>query len=171
MQLKNVRHFLFYIFVDHDIVRISWGNLLCVHFPFIVDILLKMSFCSFQWPTTCRSFWREASFRLYANSWETHRASGMENEKNCLLGLFVNRCIFFHSLFFQVNCAKTGNLCVEHTRTMSIAYGPQFSIDETHMFNCLWSPILYWWNSYVQNSAAVYALKAMARIGVLCYVG
>jgi hypothetical protein len=56
----------------------------------------------------------------------------MENEKNCLLGLFVNRCIFFHSLFFQVNCAKTGNLCVEHTKTISIAYG-----HETHMFKIL----------------------------------
>ena len=106
MQLKNVRHFLFYIFVDHDIVRISWGNLLCVHFPFIVDILLKMSFCSFQWPTTCRSFWREASFRLYANSWETHRASGMENEKiTCLDSLSIDP-FSFTACFFRLIVQK-----------------------------------------------------------------
>ncbi|KAB5529778.1 hypothetical protein DKX38_019859 [Salix brachista] len=30
----------------------------------------------------------------------------------------------------QVNCAITGNLCVEHTKIISIAYGFQFPIDE-----------------------------------------
>ena len=38
---KECASFLFYMLVDHDIVRILCGNILCMCFPFIFDIFVK----------------------------------------------------------------------------------------------------------------------------------